>query len=90
MPLGTGLAKIIREKNRCSVRTLHATNRERRPIYGTAFKMSDSDVGIVESQLASFLDSGVSMQERRAMIKIENKLQCFELFDHYAKSLIGD
>jgi hypothetical protein len=61
-----------------------------RPIYGTAFKMSDSDVSIVESQLVGFLDNGVRMQERRAMIKIENKLQCFELFDHYAKSLSGD
>lgn len=61
-----------------------------KPIYGTAFKMSDSDVEIVESQLAGFLDKGVKMQERRAMIKIENKLQCFELFDYYAKSLSGD
>jgi hypothetical protein len=61
-----------------------------RPIYGTAFKMSDADIGIVEGQLASWLDSGVRMQERKGMIKIENKLQCFELFDYYAKSLSGD
>jgi len=61
-----------------------------RPIYGTAFKMSDSDVGIVESQLAGLLDKGVKMQERRGMIKIENKLQCVELFDYYGKSLSGD
>lgn len=37
--------------------------------------MSDPDVGIVESQPAGFLDRGVKMQERRTMIKIENKLR---------------
>jgi hypothetical protein len=61
-----------------------------RPIYGTAFKMSDADVSIVESQLVSWLERGVAVQERRAMTKIENKLQCSELFDYYAKSLSGD
>jgi hypothetical protein len=61
-----------------------------KPIYGTAFKMSDSDVAIVSRQLVNFFESRVSVQERHNMIKIENKLTCSDLFDYYAKSLSGD
>jgi hypothetical protein len=60
------------------------------PIYGTAYKMSESDVGIVSWQLVNFLENGVSVQDRQRMIKIENKITCSDLFDYYAKSLSGD
>lgn len=59
-------------------------------IYGTAFKMSDSDVSIVSRQLVNFLQNGITVQERQNMVKIENKLTCSSLFDYYAKSLSGD
>jgi hypothetical protein len=61
-----------------------------RPIYGTAYKMSESDVSIVSWQLVNFLENGVSVQDRQRMIKIENKITCSDLFDYYAKSLSGD
>jgi hypothetical protein len=58
-----------------------------RNIYGTAYKMSDSDVRIVTRQLASFMDPGVRMQDRETLTKLENKLTCTDLFDYYARSL---
>jgi hypothetical protein len=61
-----------------------------KPIYGTAFKMSDSDVSIVSRQLVDFLENGIKIQDRQNMVKIENKLTCSNLFDYYAKSLSGD
>jgi hypothetical protein len=61
-----------------------------KPMYGTAFKMSDSDVSIVSRQLVNFLENRVRVQDRQNMIKIENKLTCSNLFDYYAKSLSGD
>jgi hypothetical protein len=61
-----------------------------RPIYGTAYKMSDSDVRIVTRQLAGFMDRGVRMQDRESTTKLENKLTCADLFDYYARSLSGD
>ena len=58
--------------------------------FGTAYNMSDSDVGIVTSQLVGFLDNSETAQARTRMIKLENKLTCADLFDYYAKSLSGD
>jgi hypothetical protein len=63
---------------------------EIKPVFGTAFKMSDSDVGIVTHQLVDFLAASASVQTRTRMIKLENKLTCSGLFDYYAKSLSGD
>jgi hypothetical protein len=59
-------------------------------IFGTAYKMSDSDVNIVTHQLVNFLPTDVSVQERRRMIHLENNLTCSALFDYYTKSLSGD
>jgi hypothetical protein len=59
-------------------------------IFGTAFKMSESDVSIVTHQLVNFLPNNVKVQDRLRMIHLENKLTCSALFDHYAKSLSGD
>jgi hypothetical protein len=64
-------------------------------IFGTAYGMSDSDVNVVGQEIDSWLwrsqydavkDAGTY---RTLMIKIENKLKCADLFDHYAKSLTG-
>jgi hypothetical protein len=59
-------------------------------IFGTAYKMSDSDVNIVTHQLVNFLPTNVRVQDRLRMIHLENKLTCSALFDYYAKSLSGD
>jgi hypothetical protein len=56
-------------------------------VYGTAYNMSDSDVEIVTSELARLFQNPLSA---RTLIRLENKLQCTELFDYYAKSLSGD
>jgi hypothetical protein len=59
------------------------------PIYGTAYKMSDSDIDEIGSKLVGFFATNVSVENRRRNIKLENKLTCADLFDHYAKSLSG-
>jgi hypothetical protein len=56
-------------------------------VYGTAYKMSDADVGVVTEQIASFFAPVDS--RTRARIRLENKLTAAGLFDHYAKSLTG-
>jgi hypothetical protein len=64
-----------------------------RPIYGTAYKMSDSDVSIVARQLTDFMDHGKSIKSimfRQNATKLETKLTCTDLFDYYARSLSGD
>jgi len=58
-----------------------------RPIFGTAWGMSDADVQVVRSKLRSSFapqepDSSPSLQ-------IDNKLKAAGLFDHYAMSLAG-
>jgi hypothetical protein len=59
-------------------------------VFGTAYKMSDSDANIVTHQLVNFLPTNVRVQQRSQMIRLENKLTCAALFDYYAKSLSGD
>jgi hypothetical protein len=62
-----------------------------RPIYGTAYKMSDSDVGIINRQFLDFIESqGVLATIHQNLIKLENRLTCADLFDYYARSLSGD
>jgi hypothetical protein len=60
-----------------------------KPMFGTAFGMSDSDVNVVSDQLVGWFDKIPSAAQRSALIKIENKLKCADLFDNYAKSLTG-
>jgi hypothetical protein len=70
-----------------------------REVYGTAYGMSDSDVGHVAAELRSFFPEyvletsevagGVQSAMIRKDIRIENKLTCAQLFDYYAKSLAG-
>jgi hypothetical protein len=59
------------------------------PVYGTAFKMSDSDVGVVSQKLVDFFSPNIGLQTRRALVKLENKMKCVDLFDNYARSLTG-
>jgi hypothetical protein len=59
------------------------------PMYGTAYKMSESDVHVVSRRLVDFFLPNVSVQNRRSQISLENKLTCSELFDNYARSLTG-
>jgi hypothetical protein len=59
----------------------------RKPIYGTAFGMSDSDVGVVVNQIEDWISrQGPALFEPPKTTLIENKLKCAELFDYYAKS----
>jgi hypothetical protein len=59
------------------------------PVFGTAFGMSDSDVDVVSSNLASFFNVTMSKTARNNLIRLENKLKCADLFDNYARSLSG-
>src|SRR5260221_230572 len=56
---------------------------KRKPIYGTAFGMSDSDVGIVSNQIEDWVP-GLSVRiSTPKTTRIENGLKCAELFDYY-------
>jgi hypothetical protein len=57
-------------------------------IYGTAYKMSDSDVDVISHQLADFF-MPLNPEQRAERIKIDNKHKSVDLFDYYAKSLAG-
>jgi len=60
---------------------------KRKPVYGTAFGMSDSDVGIVSNEIDGWSsDLGPALLNPPKTTRIENKLKCAELFDYYAKS----
>ncbi|MGY8678576.1 hypothetical protein Q2941_12315 [Bradyrhizobium sp. UFLA05-153] len=79
----------------------HPGSRETKQIYGTAFGMSDSDVGEVVDELSSLFPyieddplENPPFATRLPVIgtpniRIENKLTCTQLFDYYAKSLAG-
>jgi hypothetical protein len=58
----------------------------RKPIYGTAFGMSDSDVGIISNQIEDWTSLEPVLIPKPKIALIENKLKCAELFDYYAKS----
>jgi hypothetical protein len=60
-----------------------------RPIFGTAFGLSDADVEVVSHDLASFFKPPMNTHTRSRMIRLENKLKSADLFDHYARSLTG-
>ena len=59
-----------------------------KPVFGTAKGMSDADTDVVFHQIANFFTS-MSESERKAKLKLENKLTAAALFDEYAKSLTG-
>jgi hypothetical protein len=57
-----------------------------KPIFGTAYGMSEADVGVVSNELRAWLkEMNASVFQSR--VRIENKLKCADLFDYYAKSL---
>jgi hypothetical protein len=64
-----------------------------KPVFGTAFGMSDADVDVTARQIDSWFGNrhpqAVAGAYRKNLIRIENKLKSAELFDHYAKSLTG-
>jgi hypothetical protein len=79
-----------------------ARSRKIKQVYGTAYGMSDSDVSEVVAELGSFFPGREDVPEEAGIlgglsaipdmhfnIRIENKLTCTQLFDHYAKSLAG-
>jgi hypothetical protein len=59
------------------------------PVYGTAYKMSASDVDVASHRLLKFFSAQMSAESRQRMVKLENKLTCADLFDNYARSLTG-
>jgi hypothetical protein len=61
---------------------------EAKPVFGTAFGMSDADVEVTAHQL----DAWFEPRDPRifgSIIKLENKLKSAGLFDNYARSLSG-
>jgi hypothetical protein len=61
---------------------------DHKPVFGTAFGMSDADVSVVATQIADFFGQPTSYK-MSGMTKLENKLTCAKLFDNYARSLSG-
>jgi hypothetical protein len=60
-----------------------------RPVFGTAFGLSDSDLDIVSHDIAALFKGSMDTRTRTRVIRLENKLKCAELFDNYARSLTG-
>jgi hypothetical protein len=60
-----------------------------KPVFGTAFGMSDSDATVVRDQLLAFFAAVPAHGIRQDLVKIENKMICGALFDSYTKSLTG-
>ena len=60
-----------------------------KPVYGTAYQMSDSDTDVVSHQIADFFQEKMTPDKRKHCLKFENKLTAADLFDNYAKSLTG-
>jgi hypothetical protein len=52
-------------------------------IFGTAFRMSSSDVEVVGGQIGSWFKG------RTALIKLENTMRCVDLFENYQRSIGG-
>ena len=59
------------------------------PVFGTAFGMSNADVEVVEQQVLEFFGPAKAPRLKEKIIKLENGLKSFELFDWYSKSLSG-
>jgi hypothetical protein len=59
-----------------------------KPVFGTAFGMSDADVEITSHQLDTWFE-GRDARAVRTNIRLENKLTSAGLFDNYARSLSG-
>ena len=69
-----------------------------KPVFGTAYGMSDADVEVTSHQLDAWFEAsvthGVGVRRNfkvgaRPNIKLENKLTSAALFDNYARSLSG-
>jgi hypothetical protein len=61
-----------------------------KPVFGTAFGLSESDATVTADQIEGwFVGRGIVEQKRQKHIHLENKLKCADLFDFYAKSLTG-
>lgn len=58
-------------------------------VFGTAYRMSDSDTDVVSHQIADFFREELDADKRKQWLKFENKLTAADLFDNYAKSLTG-
>jgi hypothetical protein len=60
-----------------------------KPVFGTGYGMSDSDIEVTSNNIARFFRQNLNSQQRAHLIRLENKLKCASLFDYYAKSLTG-
>jgi hypothetical protein len=63
-----------------------ATTMPHKPIFGTAYNMSESDVRVVLHDLSNSFFAATMLE---GLIRLENKLTAAALFDNYAKSLTG-
>jgi hypothetical protein len=61
---------------------------EHKPVYGTAYGMSDDDTAVVKRQLASMFIQPMFVDTNS--IAIKNDLTGAQLFDYFAKSLAGN
>jgi hypothetical protein len=60
-----------------------------KPVFGTAYGLSESDTDVVSNQIAQFFTPNMSRQMRSEIIRLEKKLKSADLFDYYGKSLTG-
>lgn len=54
------------------------------PVFGTAFGMSNADVEVVEQQVLEFFGPAKVQRTKEKVIRLENDLKSFELFDWYS------
>jgi hypothetical protein len=62
---------------------------KRVPVFGTAYKMSNADVEVVEQQILEFFAPAQAHRLNDKFIRLENELKSADLFDSYSKSLSG-
>jgi hypothetical protein len=64
------------------------TQFDRKPIFGTAYGLSESDSNVVSAQLMNFfIDAHRDIAQRMNLIQLDRNLKCSQLFDNYARSL---
>lgn len=60
-----------------------------KPVFGTAFGMSDADVEVITNKITEFFSPPMSSKSQSQLIRLENKYRSADLFDNYARSLSG-
>lgn len=58
-----------------------------KPVFGTAFGMSDPDIELTTKELGSWYLDPFAKTELRTNVRLNSNLTCADLFDHFNRSL---